>query len=63
MCVTACSARRDKVADSITFFGDIVSYTHAMFDVVEVVVQFSVLLNYCENRTIIIINYEKYINV
>ena len=34
-----------------------------MFDVVEVVVQFSVLLNYCENRTIIIINYEKYINV
>ena len=37
--------------------------THAMFDVDEVMVQFSVPLNYCENITIININYEKYINV
>ena len=34
-----------------------------MFAMAEVIVRFRVPLNYCENITIININYEKYINV
>ena len=42
MCVTAWLALSDKVAGLVHFLVTLFLKTHAMFDVVEVVVQFSV---------------------
>ena len=65
MCVTPIIIINSSIRSQIQlhFLVTLFLKTHTMFDVVEVVLQFSVTLNYCENITIIIINYEKYINV